>query len=229
VSINTQISRWVIQAAGAPSDLQRISSELGKGDPSGVVHNQSLYLESSELDKASSLVAAEWAAFDFMKLLSAAFEVHFDESIPLNLVSVRESDSDRADHTVGRHAAEPSLLQRTVQLALARPQAQTAILAYASGGPDGLFRAYEAMTYEILNLRLTTSSAGVGTREWLIEQGWITEAEDDRFLSTVLHFRDCLERQCPGDALSLKEAAILVRRLLVNLLRHCLELPLSSH
>jgi hypothetical protein len=78
--MNTQISRWVIHAAGAPSDLQRISSELGKGDPSGVVHNQSLYLESSELDKASSRVAAEWAAFDFMKLLSAAFELHLPKA-----------------------------------------------------------------------------------------------------------------------------------------------------
>lgn len=39
---------------------------------------------------------------------------------------------------------------------------------------------------------MSTSSldyiAGVGTREWLIDQGWVTDQEERSFLETVLHY-----------------------------------------
>ena len=228
MTMHTGMSRWTIQVSGALSDLSRIALELRNGDPCGVVRDESLYIESSEVDRAKSRIAAEWVAFDFTKLLLAVFEMNFGERAILHLISVRESGSDVNYRLPVRQNSEPTLFQQMIRLALDRPHARGAILAYASGGADGLFRAYEALTYEILNLGLTPSSTGVGTKQWLVENGWITEAEDDRFLSTVLHFRNYQDRQSAENALAIKEAQVLVRRILVNFLDHCLKTRTSA-
>jgi hypothetical protein len=49
-----------------------------------------------------------------------------------------------------------------------------------------------------MNLGLPDYAAHVGTKEWLVRKGWITDADDDRFLNTVLHFRHAKEHNSPA-------------------------------
>jgi hypothetical protein len=97
----------------------------------------------------------------------------------------------------------------------------TAILDFAYGGAKGLFDAYEAISYEIMNAGFLNYSASVGTREWLIQEGLISDQEEDRFLRTVMHFRNPKNRLASPDFLSPDEANRFVRQILLGFIRLC--------
>ena len=95
---------------------------------------------------------------------------------------------------------------------------RSAILAYADGGAEGLFKAYEALTYELMDTQRLDNAGGIGTREWLIQQGWVTEPEEARFLDTVLHYGR--ENGAPAFALA---SPIEVQRVVGKLLNKWIE------
>src|SRR5262249_29436349 len=96
-----------------------------------------------------------------------------------------------------------------------------AVLAYAAGGPAGLSEAYAAIGSEIMNCVTLNYDAGVGTREWLMQQGWGTDEQDDRFLKTVQHYLHINHRVASFEPLSPFQARLFVSRVLTNLIRYC--------
>lgn len=118
----------------------------------------------------------------------------------------------------GGNPDQPSLRQ-IISVALGRPRVREALFAYATGGPGGMFEAYEAICYELSDCGvLNNDDAYIGSKQWLVQQGWITEEEDDRFLKTVLHYRGHSEQVPPFESLSPYDTQILLRRVLGNLI-----------
>src|SRR5580704_5203162 len=92
--LNEGIGKWVVRIAGAPAELRRIAEELGSGDPWAAAHGESLYIKSLEVDKAEVQIVAEWVAFEFIRLLSAAAHLRFGTPISLRMASVERTGAD---------------------------------------------------------------------------------------------------------------------------------------
>jgi hypothetical protein len=82
-----------------------------------------------------------------------------------------------------------------------------------------LFQAYEALTNELMRIGASDYSRGVGTREWLAENGWASVKEIDTFLKTVLRARTDVDVWEESNAISPLEAEAFVRRLLLRFIR----------
>jgi hypothetical protein len=183
---------WLIRATGSPADLRRIAEGLGGGDLHVSVDGDSLYLTSPDIDKIDRQAAAEWAAYELIRLISAAANILFGTMVLVRFQSVRPNanaiscgrEFQRNGNRVGN---EHSLLQAVI-VAQRRPDLRTALLACAAGGADGLFRAYEALCSELMSTSHLDYAGGIGTREWLTKQGWVDEQEEQQFLDTVVHF-----------------------------------------
>jgi hypothetical protein len=156
-------------------------------------------------------IAAEWRTYESDRLIEACTSLHCASA---NVPS-RE----------GNHASvvDDVTVSKIVNVARQRERIRKAILDYASGGARGLFDAYESISYEIMNCGLPNYAASIGTKEWLIRQGWISEEEEDRFLKTVLYFRSPHHSTSPPALLSPPEARAFVRRILIGFIRHCIE------
>jgi len=185
-------SGWLIRATGLPADLQRIADDLGGGGLHVSVDGDSLYLSSSDIDMIDSKAAAEWAAYELIRLISAAATIRFGIVVLLRFQSVRpNSDAiscGREFHRNGKTMRNGHSLLQAVIAAQRRPDLRTALLACAAGGAEGLFRAYEALCSELMSTSNLDYAGGEGTREWLIKQGWVDEQEEQEFLDTVVHY-----------------------------------------
>jgi hypothetical protein len=230
-STKNAIEDWVVRVAGAPTDLRRIAGELGEGDPCAAAQGDSLYVKSSELNKAEAQITVQWEAFELIRLLSAAAHLHFGTPTSLRMVSVERAGLDlQGCCSATAPSFDLTTLQQIIGLAVDRSQVRRAVLAYAVGGAGGLFEAYEAISSEALNLGLPEQATHVGAKEWFVRQGWITHGDGDRFLNTVLHFRHARERQISFEPLPPNQAEIILRGVLTNFIRHCirLKIPMPS-
>ena len=212
---------WAARLNRSSSDILRIATELLGSEFLAGPDGQAQGLQSIALDSAKARNAAEWAAYDRLNLFAASVYLLFGTLDPADVSSVKQDVGASAIapiRTVDTSDPDdngPSLAQ-VLEVARKRDQVRNALLAYASGGAAGLFESYEALSYEIMDC-----VAGIGTKEWLVGQGWITEEEDDRFLRTVLHYHRDYRRTVPFEPFSPFQAQLFVRNVLTNFLRYC--------
>jgi len=182
---------WLIRASGSPTDLPSVVEALTGGDDlAAAVEGRSLYLRSPVIDRVEKEADAEWAAYEFVRLISAALQLR-SVAVFLEFQSIEAQDhalvmNQESTYPTRNSGGELSV-HEVMNVAQHRGHVRSALLAFADGGAEGLYKAYEALTYELLDAQLL-DFGGVGTREWLIQQGWVTEPEEARFLDTVLHY-----------------------------------------
>jgi hypothetical protein len=213
---------WLIRATGSPADLRRIAAGLAGGNVKADVDGESLYLISPDVNEMDIQTSAEWASYELVRLISAAAYLRFGTASPVRFHSVQgQTDLFTASpkvHSNGHNVSNAPSLWRAVRAAQLRQHVRTALLACAGGGADGLFRAYEALCTDLMDY-----IPGVGTREWLIEQGWVDERQEQSFLDTVIHYG---RHNIPPSfkPCSPNEVQELVRRLLDNWIDHVWQL-----
>lgn len=217
---------WVLRLTGTPADILRIAGELSGDEFQVAVRGASLYLTTPAIDRAATLAEAQWVAFELVRLIEAAADLRFRILGPICLDSVEPDHGgwppDPSARVVeGKCPANGLSLLQILQVARERRFIRSALLAGAPGNAGGLFEAYEAVTHEILNSRLLDFAAAVGTKEWLIAQGSITDEEDRRFLETVLHYRGNSINTPLAEPLSPHEAQLFVRKVLTGFIAHC--------
>lgn len=162
-------SGWLIRATGSPADLQRIADDLGGGDLHVNVDGDSLYLISPGVDRMDNQATAEWAAYELVRLISAAASLRFGIVLQVQFHSVQPKSDDRVPSGFGlqrdghRVRSGYSVLQAVIA-AQRRSNVRTALLACAAGGADGLFRAYEALCSELMSTANLDYAGGIGTR-----------------------------------------------------------------
>jgi hypothetical protein len=152
------------------------------------VRNGTLYLTLPTVDQTQTLAAAEWLAMEHVRVIEASVDLSCATLGPIRLDSVVADGDvpslDPSAHGIeGRNPGNGQLsLLEILRVANERKLIRRALIACATGGTAGLFEAYEAISYEILNSGVQDFAAGIGSREWLIAQGWITDEDDRRFL-----------------------------------------------
>lgn len=209
---------WSVRLMGSPSDIQRVATELAGMELNVMLHEGSFYLKP--LNSVSSPSAAEWKTYEFARLMAAAAHLRFGILSPIQLAPVADHGGQALSHAA--LSTDRVTLSQILNVAFLRDQIRKALLSYAAGGAVGLFDAYEAVCHEIMNRSFPNYSAGSGTKEWMVLQGWIAEEEDDRFLMTVLQFRqDDGRNTLPFHPFSPYEAEVFVRRVLLKLIEHC--------
>jgi hypothetical protein len=213
---------WLIRATASPTDLPRAVVALAGGsDLSAAADGCSLYLRSLAIDRIKNQTDAEWAAYELVRLISAVLQLR-SMAVFLEFQSIEvQTDAlilDRDSTQARRNGSEEISVAKVMNAAQHRGHVRSALLAFADGGAEGLFKAYEALTYELLDARLLDYAGSVGTREWLIQQGWVTESEEARFLDTVLHYG----RQSSGASFT-PASPIEARRLVGKLLHKWIE------
>ena len=183
---------WLIRAGGSPTDLPSVVRALyGGGDLAAAVEGRSLYLRSPVIDRVEKEEDAEWAAYEFVRLVSAALQLR-GVAVFLEFQSIETPDHalvvNQESAHLRRNGGGELSVHEVMNVAQHWGDVRSALLAFADGGAEGLFKAYEALTCELLDAQLLDYAGGVGTREWLIQQGWVTEPEEARFLDTVRHY-----------------------------------------
>ena len=213
---------WLIHANGLPTELPRVVEALTDTDLSAAVDGHSLYLRSQGIDRIKKRVDAEWAAYELVRLISAALHLRVGP-VFLEFQSVEALTDplviDRQSTPVRHNGTQELSVAKIMKAAQHRENVRSALLAYADGGADGLFKAYEALGYELMDTQRLDYAAGIGTREWLIQQGWVSEPEEGRFLETVLHYgrQSSAPTFAPASPI---EAHRLVGKLLNNWIEH---------
>jgi hypothetical protein len=207
-----------VRLLGSPSDIGKIAAELPGRELKVMLHESSFCLEP--LNSMGSPAATEWRTYEFARLTAAAARLRFGILSPIQLTPVEDYEG-KALPTLALSTDRPTLSQ-ILNVAIKRDQIRKALLSYAAGGAVGLFDAYEAVCHEIMNRSFPSYAAGCGTKEWMVQQGWIEEEEDDRFLKTVLQFRqNGGGNTFPFQPFSPYEAEVFVRRVLLQLIAHC--------
>jgi hypothetical protein len=207
-----------VRLLGSPSDIEKIAAELPGMELKVMLHEGSFCLEP--LNSMGSPTATEWKTYEFARLTAAAARLRFGILSPIQLTPVEDYEGDALPRSA--LSTDRPTLSQILNVARKRDQIRKALLSYAAGGAVGLFEAYEAVCHEIMNRSFPAYAAGCGTREWMVQQGWIEEEEDDRFLKTVLQFR----QDGGGNTLLFQpfspyEAEVFVRRVLLQLIAHC--------
>ena len=207
-----------VRLIGSPCDIETIAAELAGMELRGMLDEGSFCLES--LNSMGSPTATEWKTYEFARLTAAAARLRFGILSPIQLTAVEDHEGE-ALCRLALSTDRPTLSQ-ILNVASKRDQVRKALLSYAAGGAVGLFDSYEAVCHEIMNRSLPSYATGCGTKEWMVQQGWIEAEEDDRFLKTVLHFRqDGGGNTLPFQPLSPYEAELFVQRVLLQFIAHC--------
>lgn len=142
-------------------------------------------------NQTHTLGAAEWLAIELVRLIEAGVDLSCGSLGPIRLDSV-VADRDGRPPDPSAHAIERrnpgngqlSLLQ-ILRVANERKFIRKALIACTMGSAAGLFEAYEAISYEVLNSGRLDFAAGIGSREWLIAKGWITSLPESSNHSAV--------------------------------------------
>jgi hypothetical protein len=214
----TPRDRWGVRLIGSPSDIQRIATELG---PVGLSVQQLCdgALKIQLLSSVPAENATDWKGYEFARLVWAAARLRFGILNPIHLAPVEDAEMDPpSDATI---STDQPTLSQILRIAYERGHIRKALLSYAAGGAAGLFDAYEAICEEIVSRSLPDYASGCGTKEWLVLQEWIAEDEDDRFLTTVLHFRQDDSQGLTFHPFSPYEAEVFVRKVLIHLIEYC--------
>jgi hypothetical protein len=218
-AIDDRAEAWVIRAAGRPADLAEIAKELSGAwlDANG----SQLCLVSRELGKINSAIVAEWAAIEWIRVLSAGAYLRFRTRIPLHVIAVNHIANHYPCSSVPPQCSGFPDLGEILTLAQSRPQIREAVLGYATGGAHGFFKAYQALSYETIDLHIGDRATHAGTKEWLIRKGWITAEEHDQLLNTLLHFRNINAEPLSFKPFRFVEADAALRNVLMKFIRFC--------
>jgi hypothetical protein len=200
-------------------EFDNLVAELADHDLRGVLAGNSFNLGGKIIAFRNASLSDAWKIFTVVLLLNAAAHLLFG---PFDRIAVDIGESGTAQpepRPLPDHL--PSLLD-ILRTARDRNFVRKAICAFRAGGPEGLFDAYEALTYELMERGASDYARDLGTREWLDESGWASKQEIDSFIETVLYERwptPDEPRQFPS--ISPPEAEALVRRLLLKLVGYC--------
>jgi hypothetical protein len=207
--------RWAVNVGGSLSDVQKLLSELSSDGLRLVEGGDSFYLEGDSPSDRGSNTSRQWEAAGFVGLLNAAAHLHFGAYQRIYLVVA----NGRGEGSHVDPKDTPSI-QEILKVAQERELFRKALLLYQAGGADGLFGAYDALSYELIRTGAMDYDRGMGTKEWIVERRWATDSEIDRFLNTVVHLR--------GDQFSEAEIVMspwdseaLIRRLLWKFTLDC--------
>jgi hypothetical protein len=201
---------------GQPQDFEDLVSKLDDEDLRKVLAGDSSDVSGKMLIVKNATATDAWRVFKLVHLLNAAAHLAFPST---DRIAVASEGSEPFTHESGPPEEVPSLLD-ILRTARSRDQIRKAICRFRAGGPEGLFDAYEALSYELMSCGASDYTRDVGTREWLAENGWATEEEIDRFLETVLCARCDLNSPVALESMSPPAAQALVRRLLLKFIRH---------
>jgi len=197
-----------------PQEFEDLVSKLDDEDLRKVLAGDSSDVSGRMLTVKNASATDAWRVFKLVHLLNAAAHLAFPS---IDRIAVARSEPLTRES--GLPEEVPSLLD-ILRTARERDQIRKAICRFRAGGPEGLFDAYEALSYELMNCGASDYTRDVGTREWLAENGWATEGEIDRFLETVLCARGDLNSPAALESMSPSAAQELVRRLLLKFIRH---------
>jgi hypothetical protein len=199
-----------------PQEFEDLVGKLNDEDLRKVLAGDPSDLSGKIITVENATAADAWRVFKLVHLLNAAAHLAFS-SFDRNALAIEGREP--LTHESGLPEEVPSLLD-ILRTARERDQIRKAICRFRAGGPEGLFDAYEALSYELMSCGASDYTRDVGTREWLAENGWATEEEIDRFLETVLCARCDLNSNAALESMSPPAAQELVRRLLLKFIRH---------
>ena len=208
--------RSLVNLGCLPQEFEDLVTKLDDKDLRKVLAEDPPDLSEKILTVKNATAADAWRVFKLVHLLNAATHLAFS-SFDRNAVA--SEGSEPFTNESGRLEEVPSVLD-ILRTARERDQIRKAICRFRAGGPEGLFDAYEALSYELMSCGASDYTRDVGTREWLAENGWATEGEIDRFLETVLCARRDLNPPAALESMSPPAAQELVRRLLLKFICH---------
>jgi hypothetical protein len=217
-------NRSLVNLGCLPEEFEDLVTKLDNEDLRKALAGNPWDLSGKILTVKNATAADAWRVFKLVHLLNAAAHLAFS-SFDRNAVAIEGSEP--FTHESGLPEEVPSLLD-ILRTARERDQIRKAICLFRAGGPEGLFDAYEALSYELMSCGASDYTRDVGTREWLAENGWATEGEIDRFLETVLCARGDLNSPAALESMSPSAAQELVRRLLLKFIRHSHAIASSS-
>ena len=209
-------NRSLVNLGCLPQEFEDLVTKLDDEDLRKVLAGDPSNLSGKILTVKNATAADAWRVFKLVHLLNAAAHLAFS-SFDRNAVAIEGREPFTQES--GLPEEVPSLLD-IFRTAREREQIRMAICRFRAGGPEGLFDAYEALSYELMSCGASDYTRDVGTREWLAENGWATKEEIDRFLETVLCARGDLNSPGALESMSPPAAQELVRRLLLKFIRH---------
>jgi hypothetical protein len=172
----------------------------GPGDPS----------KSEDLESTHAKLAAEWDAYELASLNTPPAGLLSNTLDRFELAAEELATADTS--------ATPLTAVEIKSAALNRNGIRKAIVAYGFGGAIRLFEAYEEINYEIMDGAPNQAPDG-GPRQWMINRGWITDDQENRFLNT-LKYR-CNETTPDFVPYSPSEAERFVRNVVLEFIRYC--------
>jgi hypothetical protein len=211
--------KWAIHLSGSSEDVQKLLAQLSGDDFRLVPNGSNYYVEGLLPARSGSNPRAEWIVSDLVHLLNAAAHLCFGPFYRINLAAgPDQAEAVRLDPQ--DVSLENVSLQEIVHVAGERELFRKAVRSFSAGGPDGLFEAFEALSYELIRSGVSDYTRDIGTKEWMVSQGWATATEIDSFLSTVVYCRRGGE-DGPEEAMSPGDAEALMRRLLLKFAWYC--------
>jgi hypothetical protein len=87
------------------------------------------------------------------------------------------------------------------------------------GAASGFVDCYEEILQEILDAKvLFINNDAMGSKEWIIAQGWAVEKEIDALLETIVHYKGHRFTTDPVLLISPNDARLFLRRLLGSMI-----------
>jgi hypothetical protein len=213
-------SGWVVRAAGARAHLVRMARELC-ADFLVRTRNEWLDLAIPPLKRTYTRPAAEWIALELMNVIVAAADLCFGEEVLIRVVSVEPDDGNWVPDQ-WTQISKPNRqlpLSEVTFVAFERRHIRNALLGRLVGTASGFFDCYEEILQEIFDAKvLFINDDNMGSKEWIIAQGWAVETEIDAFLETIVHYKAQRFTTDPEMLISPNEARLFLRRLLGSMI-----------
>jgi hypothetical protein len=210
---------WIVQAGGSLDDLSKILPELAVGKIRATILGQSLYLTAPSVARSSSEREAEWAAYNLLQLLSAAANLYGNPVPSLSFVAVNRGQTHIQPEGDACAPREHLTIDEIVKVAEEHQHIRDALLLYAAGDIEACFKAYESISYMIMNLGWTDYRRDIGTSEWLLLRGFVNEGEEDRFFATRYLFNR--EKPLHVSPFSPREAHEFISKVILNVVGYC--------
>jgi hypothetical protein len=210
---------WIVHASCPQVDLLRILPELVGSDIMATVSGESLFLTAPSVTHSISKREAEWAAYNLLQLISAAGNLWWNPGPSLSFVAVNAGQSTIRRENDSCTPCDRLTIGEIVTVAEEHQHVREALLLYAAGGIQAFFKAYESISYMILDLGLTDYRSDIGTLEWLLLHGFANQGEEDRLFATRHLFNR--NEQLAIEPFSPHEAQQFVSKVILNVVGYC--------
>lgn len=213
-------SGWVVRATGTRANLVRMARELCA---EFLVRTRDEWLDLAipPLKRTYTRAAAEWIALELMNIIVAAADLCFGEEVLIRVVSVEPDDGSWIPDQwtqISKPNRQLPLAEVTF-VAFERKHMRNALLARLVGTASGFFDRYEEILQEIFDAKvLFINDENMGSKEWIIAQGWAVEKEIDAFLETIIHYKAQRFTSDPALLIAPNEARHFLRRLLGSMI-----------